>query len=401
MTEFEQVERYVDGDLEGDELRAFEVLLAESDETRRRVEFQRQLKASTAAALGEPAPSEVSQAVQVRLADDQYQDLVEGFVDEDLFEDEQQFIQSRAQDEPIRSQIDFARNLKAAVAAAGREEVAPPEVKSRLLKALESAQRPLSFAEAETIADGEAQLTNDDPESRRRVEFASELKAAVAGAGQEEVCPEPVRARVLESADPAPERPQALRPTPSPRGMWGSGWLVAASLVACLLAALSINTRSFVPAELAAAVETDHIRCCKVGVINPGLDPVELGQRKFGSQPELASLPPNLKLYDARICPVTEHHLALHVLYEETDHPGVLVSLYGIPDDGLGRGLSEQDGAQLHTHKVQAGPIQVAAWRHSGWVYSLAAEVPQDQFEKLLEGTGYLAGRFPRLAASR
>lgn len=400
MTEFEQVERYVDGDLEGDELRAFEVLLAESDETRRRVEFQRQFKAGTAAALSDAAPTELSQAVQNRLADDQYQDLVEGYVDGDLFEEERGFIENRAQDEPVRSQLEFARQLKAAVAAAGQAEVAPPEVKARLLQALESAQRPISFDEAEAIADGEAELSTDDPESQRRLEFARDLKTAVATAGQEEVCPEGVRARVARTLAPD-EKPQALRPTPPPRGMWSSGWLVAASLVACLLAALSINTQGFVPAELAAAVETDHIRCCKVGVVNAGVDPVELGQRNFGSQPELASLPPNFRLYDARICPFPNHHQALHVLYEETDHPGVLVSFYGIPDDGLGRGLSEQDGARLHTHKVESGAIQVAAWRHAGWVYSLAAEMPKDQFNEVLEGTGYLTSLFPTLAVNR
>ncbi|MGE0495917.1 MAG: hypothetical protein AB7S38_42320 [Vulcanimicrobiota bacterium] len=400
MTEFEQVERYVDGDLEGDELRQFEALLAGCDETRRQVDFQRQLKAVTATALSESAPAELGQAVQNRLADDHYQDLVEGYVDGDLFEDERAFIQSRAEAEPIRSQLDFARQLKAAVAAAGQQEVAPPEVKARLLQALEAAQRPVSFEEAEAVADGEAEFSTDDPESQRRIEFARGLKTAVATAGQAEVCPELVRDRVAGSLPPD-EKPQALRPTPSPRGMWSSGWLVAASLVACLLAALSINTRGFVPAELAAAVETDHIRCCKVGVVNAGLDPVELGQRNFGSQPDLASLPPNLKLYDARICPFPDHHQALHVLYEQTDHPGVLVSFYGIPDDGLGRGLSEQDGARLHTHKVQSGPIQVAAWRHAGWVYSLAAEMPKDQFDQLLEGTGYLASLFPILAANR
>lgn len=399
----QRIEAYVDGELESSQKEWLEQRMDRSIELQRRIAFTQKFKELLArSALDERLPEQARHRIESQLealAQGRDYSWVERYVDGDLDEEELEMFELALDgSDEMASMVAFQDLFKQAVGASEELVEAPQDVVDRVMKALAEAPTPerltsADYNQVEAFVDGQLeagplttlrQKLDTCDETRRRVEFQTKLKTLVGEVGRQEKTPDLLRRRLLRKLEEVqPERPPSTSNLRRPM-------LAAASVLLVSVLTFSSLFRGGEKTEpLALAMGADHVTCSQVAPYQPTKDPVLVAQTQLGATPELARLPSNLQVHDIRMCPLSSGQKVLHVIYKDTQTPEVLVSLFGLPKEDAGS-LAGSEHTLDKARMLRAGEgLQLAAWNHNGWVYSLAGGVPRQQLRRYLDQTSY------------
>lgn len=320
---------------------------------------------------------------------------IEAYLDDALTPNQRVEVERALQDDPeAQARLDFGRRLKELVRGAEQEVQTPDQVRRLLQQRLTLEADQKRQEQVEAYLDGELhgaerarfeQIAANSPETSRRVAFQRAFKEMLGQAGSQETTPDPVRDRVLGSL----ERVVPRRPARRAR-RWSRPLVAAASLFVVFAVALVVVTsRPGQAAPIVCAMCADHEHCVQMKAMTPGADPVKAALKAIGARPTLVRLPPGLSVYDVRICTFPNNRKALHILYRDQRHPGVLVSLYAIPDKPSFGLTLPQSRNGVHPIMATHDQLSVALWKHRGWLYSLVAKLPVRDVRQLADRARY------------
>ena len=399
----QRIEAYVDGQLESSQSEWLEQRMDRSIELQRRIAFMQKFKELLAkSAMEQRVPEATRARIEQQLealADGRDYSWVERYVDGDLDEEELKLFETALEASPeMASMVAFQELFKRAVEDSQELVEAPQEVVDRVLQALAEAPTPerltaTDYHQVEAYVDGQLeagplttlrQKLDSCEETRRRIDFQTKLKTMVGEVGRQEKTPDLLRRRLLRELEQVqPERPQQTSNLKRPM-------LAAASvLLVSMLTFSSLFGKKATTEPMALALANDHFTCTSVAPYQPGVDPVQVAQQGFGSTPELAQLPARLQIHDVRVCPLPDDQRVLHLIYKDSEQPKVLVSLFGLPREEAGTLTGDEQGLEKARMLRAKNGLQLAAWNHKGWTYSLAGEVPSQQLRRYLDQSSY------------